>query len=220
MHPKKQLREILIQSLEQARSAGELNFQSLPAFEVEAPKQADHGDLATNLAMVVAGKDRKNPRAIAAQLMEMLAPHTDLLDKVEIAGPGFVNCYINQTVWQSVLPEVCARDEAFGRSEIGQGKKVLEPLDLFLYRTIQVGVVLLAGGTMLGAVWANASWGRYWGWDPKEVFALNTWLVFLRFQLMRGVLTREAYQSECELVRATLSKSEAPHWREFLALWK
>ena len=56
---------------------------------------------------------------------------------------------------------------------------VLAPLDLFLYRTIQVGVVLLAGGIMLGAVWANASWGRYWGWDPKETWALITLLWFI-----------------------------------------
>ncbi len=52
-------------------------------------------------------------------------------------------------------------------------------LETFLYRTLQVGVVLLAGGTMLGAVWANASWGRYWGWDPKETWALITLLWFL-----------------------------------------
>jgi len=55
----------------------------------------------------------------------------------------------------------------------------LVSLDLFLYRAIQVGVVLLAGGVMLGAVWANASWGRYWGWDPKETWALITLLWFL-----------------------------------------
>lgn len=55
----------------------------------------------------------------------------------------------------------------------------LASLDLFLYRTIQVGVVLLAGGIMLGAVWANASWGRYWGWDPKETWALITLLWFI-----------------------------------------
>ena len=55
----------------------------------------------------------------------------------------------------------------------------LPALGLFLYRAIQVGVVLLAGGIMLGAVWANASWGRYWGWDPKETWALITLLWFL-----------------------------------------
>ncbi len=55
----------------------------------------------------------------------------------------------------------------------------LPGLGTFLYRTIQVGVVLLVGGIMLGAVWANASWGRYWGWDPKETWALITLLWFL-----------------------------------------
>ena len=58
-------------------------------------------------------------------------------------------------------------------------RQALEALDTFLYRVIQVGVVLLAGGIMLGAVWANASWGRYWGWDPKETWALITLLWYL-----------------------------------------
>ncbi len=58
-------------------------------------------------------------------------------------------------------------------------KKQLKDLGLFLYRVLQVGVVLLAGGIMLGAVWANASWGRYWGWDPKETWALITLLWYL-----------------------------------------
>lgn len=55
----------------------------------------------------------------------------------------------------------------------------LENLEIFLYHVIQVGVVLLAAGIMLGGVWANASWGRYWGWDPKETWALITLLWFL-----------------------------------------
>ena len=55
----------------------------------------------------------------------------------------------------------------------------LGSLERLLYRTMQVGIVLLAGGIMLGAVWANASWGRYWGWDPKETWALITLLWFL-----------------------------------------
>ncbi len=55
----------------------------------------------------------------------------------------------------------------------------LERLEFFLYRAIQVGVLLLAPGIMLGGVWANASWGRYWGWDPKETWALITLLWFV-----------------------------------------
>jgi cytochrome c-type biogenesis protein CcsB len=51
-------------------------------------------------------------------------------------------------------------------------REKIKSLNLFLYRTLQVGVVLLAAGTILGGVWANYSWGRFWGWDPKEVWAL------------------------------------------------
>ena len=52
-----------------------------------------------------------------------------------------------------------------------------------------------------------------------ETDVVNTYLVFLRFQLMRGILDNEQYQRECELVRLTLSKSSEPHWQEFIAHW-
>ena len=52
-------------------------------------------------------------------------------------------------------------------------------LHFWLYRTIQLGVLLITVGTILGAVWANYSWGRYWGWDPKETWALITLLCYI-----------------------------------------
>jgi ABC-type transport system involved in cytochrome c biogenesis permease subunit len=55
----------------------------------------------------------------------------------------------------------------------------VKPLGNFIYRTMQVGVLLIAAGTILGGVWADDSWGRFWGWDPKEVWALITLLVYL-----------------------------------------
>jgi arginyl-tRNA synthetase len=122
---KTRLKTLIDRCFDQGVEAGFWSAAAAGAYSLDAPKHAGQGDLATNLAMVVAGKDKKNPRAIAAQLVEMLALHTDLLERVEIAGPGFVNCYINKTVWQSVLPEVCQQDTAFGLSKIGQGKKVL-----------------------------------------------------------------------------------------------
>jgi len=122
---KTRLKKLIDQCFEQGVESGFWSGAAAGAYSLDEPKHAGQGDLATNLAMVVAGKDKKNPRAIAAQLVEMLSPHTDLLDRLEIAGPGFVNCYINQTVWQSVLPEVCAQDMSFGQSTIGENKKVL-----------------------------------------------------------------------------------------------
>jgi ABC-type transport system involved in cytochrome c biogenesis permease subunit len=56
---------------------------------------------------------------------------------------------------------------------------VVKPLSNFIYRSMQVGVLLIAAGTMLGGVWADYSWGRFWGWDPKEVWALATLLIYL-----------------------------------------
>jgi len=56
---------------------------------------------------------------------------------------------------------------------------LLKELSLFIYRVLQVGVVLLAAGTILGGVWAAESWGRFWGWDPKETWALISLLGYM-----------------------------------------
>jgi ABC-type transport system involved in cytochrome c biogenesis permease subunit len=62
------------------------------------------------------------------------------------------------------------------------GKRYAKPMaemQFFIYRAMQIGVLLLAAGTILGGVWANYSWGRFWGWDPKETWALTTLLCYL-----------------------------------------
>jgi len=94
-------------------------------YALEIPKREGQGDYATNFALVTAGCERANPREIAARLTELLAARCDLTDKVEIAGPGFVNFFIKPSVWQSVLPEVCSRGDGYGPPDVGKGKKVL-----------------------------------------------------------------------------------------------
>jgi cytochrome c-type biogenesis protein CcsB len=75
---------------------------------------------------------------------------------------------------------------ALGVAHIALGKIIaqpqrndLAPIYNYLYRTLQVGVLLLATGTILGGVWANYSWGRFWDWDPKETWALTALLCYL-----------------------------------------
>ena len=58
---------------------------------------------------------------------------------------------------------------------------LLESLDNLSYRTISFGFPLLTIGIIAGAVWANEAWGSYWSWDPKETWALITWLVFASY---------------------------------------
>ena len=76
------------------------------SYTVEEPRQASHGDYATNMAMIIAGREKKNPREVAGLLVEMVAEDDELIESVEIAGPGFVNFVVRPHVWQSVLPEV------------------------------------------------------------------------------------------------------------------
>jgi len=66
-------------------------------------------------------------------------------------------------------------------------RKQVDSMNDLIYRAIQIGVVLLAAGTILGGVWADYSWGRFWGWDPKEVWALIALLAYLA--VLHGRLT-------------------------------
>jgi ABC-type transport system involved in cytochrome c biogenesis permease subunit len=72
----------------------------------------------------------------------------------------------------------------FGRYPQGSGGRSRPPeacaeLAGYIYKAMQVAVVLLAAGTILGGLWADVSWGRFWGWDPKEVWALVSLLAYL-----------------------------------------
>ena len=74
-----------------------------------------------------------------------------------------------------VLGHVMIAVEIFQRERVS----LLTSLSKLLYKTLQVGVLFLAGGIIFGAIWANESWGRYWGWDPKETWSLITFFVYL-----------------------------------------
>jgi arginyl-tRNA synthetase len=94
-------------------------------YNVEVPRHEGQGDYATNLALVVAGKEKCNPREVAARLVELLNADDSLLDKVEIAGPGFVNLFLKPAVWSSVLVPIDEQGKRFGLSDIGNNMKVM-----------------------------------------------------------------------------------------------
>ncbi len=99
--------------------------QSAENYALETPKRQGQGDFSTNLALIAAGIKKKNPREMAVKLTGLLADYCDITDKIEIAGPGFVNFFISYAVWQDVLPGICQRGENFGPPRIGVGKRVL-----------------------------------------------------------------------------------------------
>ena len=124
MRLKKTIRDLIAASAARARTAGQLAFETLPAFEVEATKLAEHGDLATNLALVLAKAAKMPPRKLAEIIINNLAPPEGMLQKVEIAGPGFINFFIADSYWYRVIPEIHQLGPAYGNSDLGSGQKV------------------------------------------------------------------------------------------------
>lgn len=90
---------------------------------LERPKSADHGDFATNLAMQLAKPLRQNPRAIAEQLIQALPAH-NAVQKVEIAGAGFINFFLNANAKQDVVQHILKAGKQFGRNSNGEQQKV------------------------------------------------------------------------------------------------
>jgi arginyl-tRNA synthetase len=88
---------------------------------LEAPRQADHGDLATSVALGLARALRKSPRQIAEEIVERLGADSRFISSVEIAGPGFINFRFTPAFYHTQLEEVAREGERYGRSDIGRG---------------------------------------------------------------------------------------------------
>ena len=120
-----ELRSAIINSMEKAIETGELPEAQLPAFNLEIPADRSHGDWSCNAAMAGARTFRAAPRKIA----EAIAAHLDLsatyFDRVEIAGPGFLNFFFSPKFQSDVLRDILAKGADYGRSDYGQGKKIM-----------------------------------------------------------------------------------------------
>jgi arginyl-tRNA synthetase len=93
-------------------------------FEVEIPKDRRHGDYATNAAMALARHTGGRPRELAQALVDAWAPPPDRIAKLEIAGPGFINVTLAWPWRRSLIPTVRALGEAYGRQDLGAGRRV------------------------------------------------------------------------------------------------
>ncbi|MCD6583028.1 MAG: arginine--tRNA ligase [Desulfuromusa sp.] len=121
---KEQLRLAIQAALKQCYADDSLTSGELPdEIQLEIPKKPDHGDFSTNLAMTLAKPERKAPRKIAEALVAALQGNP-LCDKIEIAGPGFINFRLAATCWYEVLDQIMAQGDKYGRSQIGAGTKI------------------------------------------------------------------------------------------------
>ena len=119
---KAHLTELLAQAAKSLTKNADFDASNL-AIQLERPKNKDHGDFSTNLAMLLAKPLRLNPRAIAESLIQAL-PTSIYIEKVEIAGAGFINFYLGANAKQAIIALIAAQGEKFGHNNIGQGRKV------------------------------------------------------------------------------------------------
>ena len=117
------LSDLIRDALSRLQDAGTLPAGELPPVTVERSRGGDHGDFASPVALSLAKSARTNPRQLAAALVDEL-PVTELIERVDIAGPGFINFFLTDRAFQALVPQILSQGDRFGRSEYGRGTKV------------------------------------------------------------------------------------------------
>lgn len=114
---------LLEQALHRAKETGDLPVTRIPEISVEPPRVQEFGDLASNVAMLLTRELKRPPREIADILVKHL-PDDPLVSKVEVAGNGFINFTLHPEWLYEVLRDIQQKGDAYGRWDIGQGKRV------------------------------------------------------------------------------------------------
>lgn len=119
------LSDLLTKACRLAQEKGKLPECELPPVELESPRQAEHGDLACNLPMKLAGLTRQNPRQVAQVIVDNITDEHGIIKKVEIAGPGFINFYIEPSAFVQVISDIAEKGDCYGHNQSGAGQKVM-----------------------------------------------------------------------------------------------
>ncbi|MCH5320113.1 MAG: arginine--tRNA ligase [Eubacterium sp.] len=119
------LKEKITNAILSAVDAGELSQGEIPQFIIERPSNKANGDYSSNAAMAGAKAFKKAPRMIAQSIADHIDLSGTLFERVEIAGPGFLNFFLSQEYYSEILKDVFACGEDYGKSDYGEGKKVL-----------------------------------------------------------------------------------------------
>ena len=121
---KNKLAYLIADSIATCTQKGLLPDVNLLQIEIEVPANPDHGDYACNVAMILASQAKQNPRKIAQAIQENLNDMEGVIEKVQIAGPGFLNFMIKDDLWRKILWNILDQKEKYGCLDIGRGKKV------------------------------------------------------------------------------------------------
>ena len=122
---KQQVKETVMNALGRLVAEGKIEAVPLPAFNVERPADVSHGDFSCNAAMASAKALRNNPRAIGQMIADAAVLDGPVFEKIEVAGPGFLNFFISPLWFNETVGEVISSGSDYGKTELGKGKRVL-----------------------------------------------------------------------------------------------
>lgn len=122
---KEELAQIVSNALERAKEAGSLDVKEMPNVQIEVPKNRDFGDFSTNIALVLAGAVGKPPREVAQNIVNLIDLEEGFIEKVDIAGAGFINFKIKPSWYKRVIERIHDEGEDYGSSKKHYGESIL-----------------------------------------------------------------------------------------------
>lgn len=197
---KTRLKDLIMNAARRAHQKGDLPSADIPEVEIEEPRADAHGDFSSNIAMVMASIQKMAPRKIADAIIAHLQDPHEMIEKTEIAGPGFINFFVKPAAWHPVLREILEADTAYGATDIGRGQKFqVEFVSSNPTGPLHVGH---GRGAAVGDAVANIL--SFCGYDVQKEYYINDSgrqirtlgrSVYLRFQQLSG--HKVEFPAEC-----------------------
>ncbi|AHE67866.1 arginine--tRNA ligase [Legionella oakridgensis] len=221
---KSTVEELLRQAVEEVRQSGVIPPDYVAHIKVERTKDKAHGDFATNLALVLAKPCHQVPRQLAELLVRAIPEHP-LLDRVEIAGPGFINFYMRASERAQIIATVLSQGVEYGRSQLGHGQHVLleyvsanptGPLHVGHGRSAAFGAtlanLLMAAGFEVSREYYVNDAGR-----QMNILAVSVWLRYLALAGEPIIFPANGYRGD--YVHDIAKNILAVHERDYVHSW-
>lgn len=169
MQPREELAQLIGSALDAALQSGAFSLDEKPEITLERPRDEGHGDWACTVAMRCAKAAKMNPRDIASAIVSNL-PENNLIEKVEVAGPGFINFYLKNDALQDVIAKVRSEKGDYGKGVIPEG---MRKVNIEYISANPTGPMHVGHGrwAALGSAMANLM--RHAGYDVFEEFYIN-----------------------------------------------
>ena len=197
---KLKIENLILDAVRSAHQKGDLPSADISEVEVEEPRADAHGDFSSNVAMVMASIQKMAPRKIAEAIIAHIQDPQELIEKTEIAGPGFINFFVKPSAWHLVLRKIHEADTTYGATDIGKGQKFqVEYVSSNPTGPLHVGH---GRGAAVGDAVANIL--SFCGYDVQKEYYINDsgrqiqtlgQSVFLRYQELSGQKVK--FPDEC-----------------------